>query len=113
VTVSSWHNLQDGFMLSVLSMAVPLPPQSVIKGSSGIGRSGTALRPNQRVYRLVDHRGDPHPVLDDLYDSLEAAWAEALSWWHGERGTSVPPVGIGVEVSTGSGVWRTLRHPEA
>jgi hypothetical protein len=113
VTVSSWHNPQDGFMLSVHFMAVPLPPQSVIKGSSGIGRLGTALRANQRVYRLVDHRGDPHPVLDDLYDSLEAAWAEALSWWQGERGTSVPPVGIGVEVSTGSGVWRTLRHPEA
>ena len=94
-------------------MAVPLPPQSVIKGSKGVGLSGTALRPNQRVYRLVDHRGDPHPVLDDLYDSLEAAWGEALSWWQGERGTSVPPVGIGVEVSTGSGAWRTLRHPEA
>jgi hypothetical protein len=51
-------------------------------------------------------------VLDDLYETLDAAWSEALSWWHGERGPAAPPVGIGVEVSTGSGVWRTLRHPE-
>ena len=96
-------------------MVLPLPSQSVTKVASGVARSGTAgtaLHANQRVYRLVDHRGDPHPVLDDLYDSLDAAWSEALSWWHGERGPAAPPVGIGVEVSTGSGVWRTLRHPE-
>jgi hypothetical protein len=61
-----------------------------------------------RHYRLVDEQGAPHPVLDDLYDSLEAAWGEALSWWQ-DRGHG--PVGIGVEVSTASGEWRTLRHP--
>jgi len=93
-------------------MVLPLSPQSVTKVASGVTRPGTALGANQRVYRLVDHRGDPHPVLDDLYDTLDAAWSEALSWWHGERGPAAPPVGIGVEVSTGSGVWRTLRHPE-
>jgi hypothetical protein len=96
-------------------MVLPLPSQSVTKVTSGVARPGTgstALHANQRFYRLVDHRGDPHPVLDDLYDSLDAAWSEALSWWHGERGPAAPPVGIGVEVSTGSGVWRTLRHPE-
>ena len=64
----------------------------------------------QRVYRLVDQHGLPHPVLDDLYETLEAAWAEALAWWSQERG-SADPVGIGVEVSTMSGSWRTLRHP--
>jgi len=94
-------------------MPLPLPPQSVTKASSGVVRAASGLAPNQRVYRLVDHRGDPHPVLDDLYETLEAAWAEALSWWQGERGPSAPPMGIGVEVSTGSGVWRTLRHPES
>jgi hypothetical protein len=63
-----------------------------------------------RCYRLVDEQGAPHPVLDDLYDSLEAAWAEALSWWH-DVSPGQEPVGIGVEVSTASGDWRTLRHP--
>jgi hypothetical protein len=49
-------------------------------------------------------------VLDDLYDSLENAWSEAISWWQ-ECSASDGPVGIGVEVRTGSGDWRTLRHP--
>ena len=93
-------------------MVLPLQPQSVTKVASGVARPSTGSAANQRVYRLVDHRGDPHPVLDDLYETLDAAWSEALAWWHGERGPAAPPVGIGVEVSTGSGVWRTLRHPE-
>jgi hypothetical protein len=63
-----------------------------------------------RSYRLVDEQGAPHPVLDDLYDSLDAAWVEALSWWQ-EHGFAQGPVGIGVEVSTERGEWRTLRHP--
>lgn len=66
---------------------------------------------SQRQYRLVDSQGEPHPVLDDLYDSLEAAWAEAMGWWQNQSGSSQGPVGIGVEVSTASGSWRTLRHP--
>ncbi len=63
-----------------------------------------------RTYRLVDEQGAPHPVLDDLYDSLESAWAEALQWWQ-QHGFAPGPVGIGVEVSTARGEWRTLRHP--
>jgi hypothetical protein len=65
-------------------------------------------------YRLIDHRGAPHPVLDDLYDSLDAAWSDARTWWEhnvcglGERSDAMA---IGVEVSTASGSWRTLRHP--
>ncbi|MGL6132951.1 MAG: hypothetical protein ACRC1L_01980 [Prochlorococcaceae cyanobacterium] len=68
-------------------------------------------QPHVRRYRLVDGRGAPHPVLDDLYDSLEAAWAEASRWWQSHSGCSQDPVEIGVEVSTASGEWRTLRFP--
>ncbi|MFM7653441.1 MAG: hypothetical protein ACKO5M_11065 [Vulcanococcus sp.] len=65
-------------------------------------------------YRLIDHRGAPHPVLDDLYDSLDAAWSDARSWW--EQAVSglqerSEPMAIGIEVSTTSGSWRTVRHP--
>jgi hypothetical protein len=65
-------------------------------------------------YRLIDHRGAPHPVLDDLYDSLDAAWSDALGWWDQHVSSlsgRIEPMGIGVEVSTASGNWRTLRHP--
>jgi hypothetical protein len=64
-----------------------------------------------RRYRLVDLQGLPHPVLDDLYESLEAAWSEAIQWWRERGGSEHGPVGIGVEVSTNNGDWRTLRYP--
>jgi hypothetical protein len=64
-----------------------------------------------RIYRLVDRQGAPHPVLDDLYESLDAAWSEAICWWNENCGGSSGPVEIGVEVSTASGDWRTLRFP--
>lgn len=64
-----------------------------------------------RQYRLVDRQGAPHPVLDDLYESLDAAWSEAVGWWQEHCGSSQEPVEIGVEVSTASGDWRTLRFP--
>jgi hypothetical protein len=59
----------------------------------------------------VDNQGAPHPVLDDLYESLDAAWGEAMDWWQSQAGSSPGPVDIGVEVSTASGNWRTLRYP--
>lgn len=68
-------------------------------------------RSTSRFYRLVDQKGEQHPVLDGLYDSLDAAWSEALTWWSNEIGPAQGPVGIGVEVSTASGSWRTLRYP--
>ena len=65
-------------------------------------------------YRLIDHRGAPHPVLDDLYDSLDAAWSDARTWW-GQAVCALSetsePMAIGIEVSTTSGSWRTVRHP--
>jgi len=81
---------------------------------SSRSRSSAQTRGNVqtcRTYRLVDQQGDPHPILDDLYDSLDAAWSEALHWWQEEFGPVQGPVGIGVEVSTLSGEWRTLRYP--
>ena len=39
----------------------------------------------QRQFRLVDNQGAPHPVLDDLYESLDAAWGEALDWCRATR----------------------------
>ena len=68
---------------------------------SGLARSGGSNGNGtvQRMYRLVDRQGNPHPVLDDLYDTCEAAWNEALSWWQDQR-PSGEPVEIGVEVST-------------
>lgn len=74
----------------------------------GAPAAGSALV--ARVYRLVDRQGNPHPVLDDLYDTLEAAWSEAQAWWN-EHCSATEPVEIGVEVSTSCGSWRTLRHP--
>ncbi|MEB3351166.1 MAG: hypothetical protein VKM01_02440 [Cyanobacteriota bacterium] len=64
-----------------------------------------------RQYRLVDHQGAPHPILDDLYDSIDAAWNEAVVWWGQNSGQAPEPVGIGIEVSTANGGWRTLRPP--
>lgn len=65
-----------------------------------------------RAYRLVDAFGEPHPVLDDHYETQEAAWTEALQWWQSQQPpSSQGPVGIGVEVSTSDGNWRTIRHP--
>ncbi|MEB3265759.1 MAG: hypothetical protein VKN13_04005 [Cyanobacteriota bacterium] len=73
--------------------------------------AGASLRIGDRRYRLVNELGLPHPVLDDLYDSLDSAWSEAVSWWQEQMGDSREPVGIGIEVSTANGDWRTLRHP--
>jgi hypothetical protein len=77
------------------------------------GLSRPPARPcaTSRHYRLVDQDGAPHPVLDDLYESLDAAWQEALAWHQREGGGVQEPPGIGVEVSTASGDWRTVRHP--
>lgn len=82
-------------------MAVSLPALSFSTGRTG----------SQRLYRLVDRQGQPHPVLDDLYECPDAAWAEAIQWWQETVGAVEGPVEIGMEVSTSSGDWRTLRHP--
>jgi hypothetical protein len=100
-------------MILFLKRAMSLSPSSLPSMAPAGGRhaaagSGSAAR----VFRLVDRGGNPHPVLDDHYDSLEAALGDATLWWqdHAPAGESMA---IGVEVSTSAGCWRTLRHPDS
>lgn len=94
------------------AVTVSFPPaQHSRPQSRSSGASTRSSAASNRLYRLVDLQGEPHPVLDDLYESLDAAWNEALTWWHEQFGPAQGPVGIGVEVSTASGEWRTLRYP--
>ena len=75
----------------------------------------------RRVYRLTDGHGRPHPVLDELFESLDAAHEAALDWIAQESLLDVDAapsdrhillcLHFGLEVSTPSGDWRTLRHP--
>jgi hypothetical protein len=67
-----------------------------------------------RRYRLVDHHGQPHLELDEHFDSIEEAWSFAIRWWQQQQPAGEPAtqVGLGLEVSTESGSWRTLRHPQ-
>jgi hypothetical protein len=77
--------------------------------------------PARRQYRLTDGRGQPHPVLDELFDCLDAAHEAALDWIEQQwpLPADAPPgerhallcLHFGLEVSTPSGDWRTLRHP--
>ena len=74
-----------------------------------------------RMYRLIDGDGQPHPVLDELFESLDAAHEAALEWIDQQAflGADAPAgerhallcLHFGLEVSTPSGDWRTLRHP--
>ena len=73
-----------------------------------------------RVYRLVDASGQHHPIVDDLFESIEAAWDAALEWCEGQGLLSAEAAPLdrslvlgahfGMEVSTRRGEWRTLRH---
>jgi len=63
-------------------------------------------------YRLVGLDGQPHPVLDAPYESLEMALRDASQWCTGQ-GARCPlgHRGIAVEVCTHSGGWRTIDYP--
>ncbi|WP_415410848.1 hypothetical protein ACLM45_04655 [Synechococcus sp. A10-1-5-9] len=66
------------------------------------------------LYRLVSLDGSPHPVLDAPYESIAAAEAAASRWCEGQgRSRSAFEQGIGLEVQTGCGEWRTLGYPSA
>jgi len=79
--------------------------------SSGQLSSGQLRSLAPRAYRLIDALLQPHPQLDGLYDSIEEAIRDATGWLEG-LGPEAATASIGLEVSTGSGGWRTIRLPE-
>jgi hypothetical protein len=64
---------------------------------------------HSKRYRLVDASFEPHPQLDSEYESLEEALQDAVAWLREQPDTGT--AAIGVEVSTRSGGWRTVRYP--
>ena len=79
--------------------------------SNGQLSSGQLRSLAPRAYRLIDALLQPHPQLDGLYDSIEEAIRDATGWLEG-LGPEAATASIGLEVSTGSGEWRTIRLPE-
>lgn len=63
-----------------------------------------------RFYRLIDAGCEPHRHLDGNYDSLEEALIDATAWLQGQGADPLIAL-VGVDVSTTSGDWRTLRLP--
>jgi len=64
----------------------------------------------RRDYRLIDCLHQPHPHLDGHYESMDEAIADAVGWLE-SMGPSAFDTSIGLEVSTPSGSWRTIRQP--
>jgi hypothetical protein len=94
-------------------MAVSSPFQALPLWSGGHpqGRSSPRSRAGeQRGYRLIDARQQPHPHLDGLYESVEDALADAIGWLE-SMGPEAEQTCIGLEVSTPCGSWRTIRQP--
>ena len=68
------------------------------------------LRKN--LYRLVGLDGTPHHVLDAPYESIESAIKAAKVWCNGQgMSCKIQNKGIGVQVLTGNGTWRTVCYP--
>ncbi len=69
------------------------------------------MRIARNFYRLVGPDGQPHPVLDIIHESIEAAIGAARNWSSEEEVRS-PTISqnIGVEVMTNNGSWRTIQY---
>ena len=66
----------------------------------------------RNLYRLTGLDGDPHHVLDAPYESIDAALTAASVWCNGQGlSCKIKDLGIGVEVLTGNGTWRTVCYP--
>ena len=69
-----------------------------------------ALKRN--LYRLTRLDGSPHHVLDAPYETVEAALKDAKTWCTGQGlSCTIKDRGIGVQVLTGNGTWRTVCYP--
>ena len=69
-----------------------------------------ALKRN--LYRLTGLDGFPHHVLDAPYESIDAALKAAKMWCTGQGlSCTIKDRGIGVQVLTGNGTWRTVCYP--
>jgi len=66
-------------------------------------------QPIAKRYRLINASFEAHPHLDAIYDSVEEALTDAASWLASQASSA--QAAIGVEVSTRSGEWRTVRQP--
>ncbi len=63
------------------------------------------------VYRVVGMDGLPHPVLDTLYDSVDAAILAAKQWSSSRDFSSLSSDrSLGIEVMTSNGCWRTISY---
>jgi len=72
------------------------------------------MRSHRSRYRLAGLDGQPHPVLDTPYETLESALAEALNWCSGQGAACAPAQrGIAIQVRTGTGAWRTIDYPRS
>ena len=72
------------------------------------------MKSHRSRYRLAGLDGQPHPVLDTPYETLESALAEARSWCSGQGALcSLGQRGIAVQVRTSSGNWRTIDYPSS
>ena len=64
------------------------------------------------IYRLTGLDGSPHHVLDAPYESIDAALKAAKLWCTGQGlSCTIKDRGIGVQVLTGNGTWRTVCYP--
>ena len=64
----------------------------------------------QSSYRLVGLDGNPHPVLDTPYESIDSAITAAQSWHSNSLNHINNAETIGIEVSTSNGSWRTVGY---
>ncbi len=68
----------------------------------------------EALYRLVSLDGNPHPVLDTPYESIEAAIIAAnnLVSSNYKSCSNLPCIRehVGIEVKTSNGSWRTISY---